>query len=100
MVLCIFSDARSMAKDVHNIILKVVQEKGNMSEQEAIAYVKKMEAQKRYSTDVWSWAGSCWGLCWSQSRIILARTANLMSMIDWDQFVKVSLLYGFKILFF
>lgn len=54
MVLCIFSDARSMAKDVHNIILKVVQEKGNMSEQEAIAYVKKMEAQKRYSTDVWS----------------------------------------------
>lgn len=47
-------DARSMAKDVHNIILKVVQEKGNMSEQEAIAYVKKMEAQKRYSTDVWS----------------------------------------------
>lgn len=47
-------DARSMAKDVHNIILKVVQEKGKMSEQEAIAYVKKMEAQKRYSTDVWS----------------------------------------------
>lgn len=50
----LFSDARSMAKDVHNIILKVVQEKGKMSEQEAIAYVKKMEAQKRYSTDVWS----------------------------------------------
>ncbi|KAK3930967.1 NADPH--cytochrome P450 reductase [Frankliniella fusca] len=47
-------DARSMAKDVHNIILKVVQEKGKMSEQEAIAYVKKMEAQKRYSADVWS----------------------------------------------
>lgn len=43
-----------MAKDVHDIILKVIQEKGNMSQQEAIAYVKKMEAQKRYSTDVWS----------------------------------------------
>jgi len=43
-----------MAKDVHNIILEVVREKGNMTEAEAIAYVKKMEAQKRYSTDVWS----------------------------------------------
>lgn len=44
-----------MAKDVHNIVLKVVREKGNMSEQEAIIYVKKMESQRRYSSDVWSW---------------------------------------------
>lgn len=50
----VFSDARNMAKDVHNIVLKVVQEKGNMSETEAITYVKKMESQKRYSADVWS----------------------------------------------
>lgn len=43
-----------MARDVHNIVLKVVQEKGAMTETQAAAYVKKMEAQKRYSADVWS----------------------------------------------
>jgi NADPH-ferrihemoprotein reductase len=48
------SDARNMARDVHNIVLKVVQEKGGMTESQALAYVKKMEAQKRYSADVWS----------------------------------------------
>jgi NADPH-ferrihemoprotein reductase len=43
-----------MARDVHNIVLKVVQQKGSMTESQALAYVKKMEAQKRYSADVWS----------------------------------------------
>lgn len=50
----IFSDARSMAKDVHNIIVKVVMEKGQMNNTQALNYVKKMEQQKRYSADVWS----------------------------------------------
>lgn len=49
------SDARSMAKDVHNIIVKVVMEKGQMTQSQALNYVKKMEQQKRYSADVWSW---------------------------------------------
>ena len=48
-----------MARDVHNILLKVVMEKGKMSEMEAVAYIKKMDSQKRYSTDVWSWS-SCY----------------------------------------
>nr|CAD7261659.1 unnamed protein product [Timema shepardi] len=52
--LYVCGDARNMARDVHNIVLKVVQEKGNMTEADALAYVKKMEAQKRYSADVWS----------------------------------------------
>lgn len=52
--LYVCGDARNMARDVHNIVLKVVQEKGGMTESEALAYVKKMEAQKRYSADVWS----------------------------------------------
>lgn len=52
--LYICGDARNMAKDVHNIVLKVIQEKGNMSETEAITYVKKMESQKKFSADVWS----------------------------------------------
>jgi NADPH-ferrihemoprotein reductase len=49
-----FSDARNMARDVHDIVLKVVQERGSMTESAAQDYVKKMEAQKRYSADVWS----------------------------------------------
>lgn len=54
LILFYFSDARSMASDVRNIILKVVMEKGQMTEQQAVAYLKKMETQKRYSADVWS----------------------------------------------
>jgi NADPH-ferrihemoprotein reductase len=50
----VFSDARSMARDVHNIVLKVIQKKGSMTESLAQEYIKKMEAQKRYSADVWS----------------------------------------------
>lgn len=53
-----FSDARSMARDVHEIVVEVVKEKGQMTQDQALAYVKKMEAQKRYSADVWSWAKS------------------------------------------
>ncbi|XP_050457452.1 NADPH--cytochrome P450 reductase isoform X3 [Cataglyphis hispanica] len=47
-------DARNMARDVHNILLKVVMDRGNMSELDAANYIKKMDSQKRYSSDVWS----------------------------------------------
>ncbi|XP_020298213.1 NADPH--cytochrome P450 reductase isoform X2 [Pseudomyrmex gracilis] len=47
-------DARNMARDVHNILVKVVMERGNMSELDATNYIKKMDSQKRYSSDVWS----------------------------------------------
>lgn len=43
-----------MAKDVHNIILDVIQEFGQKTKSEAEAYIKKMESQRRYSADVWS----------------------------------------------
>lgn len=49
-----YSDARNMAKDVHNIILDVIQELGQKTKSEAEAYIKKMESQRRYSADVWS----------------------------------------------
>lgn len=49
-----FRDAKTMAADVRNIILKVIQDKGQMNEQQAQAYLKKMETQKRFSADVWS----------------------------------------------
>ncbi|XP_045475185.1 NADPH--cytochrome P450 reductase isoform X2 [Harmonia axyridis] len=52
--LYICGDARTMAADVRNIILKVIQEKGSMTEQQASSFMKKMETQKRLSTDVWS----------------------------------------------
>ncbi|XP_055676732.1 NADPH--cytochrome P450 reductase-like isoform X2 [Lutzomyia longipalpis] len=50
----ICGDAKNMALDVRNILLNVIQTKGNLSESEAQQYLKKMEAQKRYSADVWS----------------------------------------------
>lgn len=49
-----FSDAKNMAVDVRNILVKILSTKGNMSEADAVQYIKKMEAQKRYSADVWS----------------------------------------------
>ncbi|CAH0555747.1 unnamed protein product [Brassicogethes aeneus] len=52
--LYICGDAKNMAADVRNIILKILQEKGEMTEQKAQEYLKKMETQKRLSADVWS----------------------------------------------
>ena len=52
--LYVCGDAKMMAKDVHNVIVDVLKTRGGMSDEEADAYVKKMEQQKRYSADVWS----------------------------------------------
>ena len=49
-----FSDARNMARDVHNLLVTIVKENGGLSENEAIDYVKKLSAKGRYSVDVWS----------------------------------------------
>ena len=43
-----------MAKDIHDIVTEIVRDHGQMSQEDAEAYVKKMESQKRYSADVWS----------------------------------------------
>ena len=43
-----------MAKDVRNIILEICGKHGELSENDAENYVKKLESQKRYSADVWS----------------------------------------------
>ena len=52
--LYVCGDAKMMAKDVHNIVTEIIKEGGNKSQEEAEAFVKKMEQQKRYSADVWS----------------------------------------------
>ncbi|XP_057654372.1 NADPH--cytochrome P450 reductase [Diorhabda carinulata] len=50
----ICGDAKSMATDVRAILTKILQDKGSMTEEQASAYLKKMETQKRLSADVWS----------------------------------------------
>lgn len=52
--LYICGDARSMAKDVRDIILDVIATFGKKSKADAESYLKKMESQRRYSADVWS----------------------------------------------
>ncbi|GAB6019463.1 hypothetical protein CHUAL_001042 [Chamberlinius hualienensis] len=47
-------DAKNMARDVHNIIKEICIQQGEMTESQAVDFVKKMEFQKRYSADVWS----------------------------------------------
>lgn len=50
----ICGDAKMMAKDVQNILTEIVMKHGQKSEEDAQAFIKKMETQKRYSADVWS----------------------------------------------
>jgi len=50
----ICGDARTMAKDVRDIILDVISKYGGKTKQEAEVFLKKMESQRRYSADVWS----------------------------------------------
>jgi len=50
----ICGDAKNMATDVRNILMNIIKTKGNMTDSDAQQYLKKMDAQKRYSADVWS----------------------------------------------
>lgn len=50
----ICGDAKNMAVDVRNIVLKAIQEKGGRTESEAVQFLKKLESMKKYSADVWS----------------------------------------------
>lgn len=55
MIGCFYnSDAKYMAVDVRNIVLRAIQQKGGRSEAEAIQFLKKLESMKKYSSDVWS----------------------------------------------
>jgi sulfite reductase (NADPH) flavoprotein alpha-component len=46
-------DARRMAKDVDAALRKVIQERGDKSEEETNQYVEKLKAEKRYKRDVY-----------------------------------------------
>ncbi|MEJ8777616.1 assimilatory sulfite reductase (NADPH) flavoprotein subunit [Pseudogracilibacillus sp. ICA-222130] len=52
-IIYVCGDEKSMAKDVHDTILRIIQEEGNKSEEEATAYLKTMQQQKRYQRDVY-----------------------------------------------
>lgn len=54
LFLVCFSDARNMARDVHNSLVTIVKEKAEITEKEATDYVKRLSAKGRYSVDVWS----------------------------------------------
>lgn len=43
-----------MARNVKQILLDIIQEKGGKSKTEAEAFIKKMESQHKYAADVWS----------------------------------------------
>ncbi|CAH0720869.1 unnamed protein product, partial [Brenthis ino] len=49
----ICGDAKNMAVDVRNIVLKAVMVKGDRSEADAIQFLRKLESMKKYSADVW-----------------------------------------------
>ncbi|KPI91508.1 NADPH--cytochrome P450 reductase [Papilio xuthus] len=50
----ICGDAKYMAVDVRNIVLRAIQEVGGKTEEDAIQFLKKLESMKKYSSDVWS----------------------------------------------
>lgn len=47
-------DARNMARDVHSILFDLVKEKGEMDDDAANTYIKKLQSRGRYLQDVWS----------------------------------------------
>ncbi|XP_041976895.1 NADPH--cytochrome P450 reductase isoform X2 [Aricia agestis] len=50
----ICGDAKNMAVDVRNIVVRAIREKGGRTEAEAAQFIKKLESMKKYSADVWS----------------------------------------------
>jgi sulfite reductase (NADPH) flavoprotein alpha-component len=46
-------DKQYMAKDVHETLISIIAKEGNMSQEEAEAYLKDMQKQKRYQRDIY-----------------------------------------------
>ncbi|XP_026081653.1 NADPH--cytochrome P450 reductase-like isoform X1 [Carassius auratus] len=50
----ICGDARYMARDVQNAFYEIAEELGELSQAQAVDYIKKLMTKGRYSQDVWS----------------------------------------------
>ncbi len=48
------SDARKMARDVHDMLLETIREQGEKTTEQALSVIKRLETQKRYQADVWT----------------------------------------------
>ncbi|MFT6379917.1 MAG: sulfite reductase (NADPH) flavoprotein alpha-component [Akkermansiaceae bacterium] len=46
-------DKERMAKDVHETLIEIIAEQGQLSEEEAVAYVGQLKKDKRYQRDVY-----------------------------------------------
>jgi len=46
-------DASRMAKDVHEALIKIIEQEGKRSREEAEAYVKQLQKDKRYQRDIY-----------------------------------------------
>jgi sulfite reductase (NADPH) flavoprotein alpha-component len=51
--LYICGDANRMAKDVHNTLVEIIQQHGNLSADAAEDYLKSLRSNKRYQKDVY-----------------------------------------------
>jgi sulfite reductase (NADPH) flavoprotein alpha-component len=51
--LYICGDEKNMAKDVHNTLVVILQKEGQMSQEEAEAYLSDLKKEKRYQRDVY-----------------------------------------------
>ncbi|CAG8610092.1 6751_t:CDS:2, partial [Acaulospora colombiana] len=47
-------DAKNMARDVNNALIRIAQSCGNMDEDSATAYVRDLRSRGKYQEDVWS----------------------------------------------
>ena len=44
-----------MARDVNEILINICKNQGQMSQSQAVQYVKDLAQKSRYAQDVWSW---------------------------------------------
>ncbi|MBB6450280.1 sulfite reductase (NADPH) flavoprotein alpha-component [Geomicrobium halophilum] len=52
-VVYVCGDEKYMASDVHDTLTTIIKQEGNMSDEEAVAYLEELKLQKRYQRDVY-----------------------------------------------
>lgn len=52
-VIYICGDEKHMATDVHATLLKIIEDQGNKTSEESVAYIQNLQQQKRYQRDVY-----------------------------------------------